>query len=111
MKCFRNTPAEALVDEHENEGVGALVSIRAQYQGEPQKGARRQHLEATLPGIIFRGDGTDDITDYIENFTGTFTKLYKSDRYYTDDEEVDKLLKGIKCTKQYVVTVRVNARN
>jgi hypothetical protein len=38
MKCSRNTPAEALVDEHENDGVGALVSIRAQYQGEPQRG-------------------------------------------------------------------------
>ena len=83
-----------------------MVSSRAQYQDEPQKGARRQHLEATLPGIIFKGDGMDDITDYSAKFTGTFTKLYKLGRYYADDEKVDKLLKGIKCTKQDVVTVR-----
>mmetsp|Transcript_38822 Transcript_38822/g.82850 ORF Transcript_38822/g.82850 Transcript_38822/m.82850 type:complete len:550 (-) Transcript_38822:3659-5308(-) len=110
VKCTKDTPAEALCEEHENNGVECLNSIKGQYEGDPQRRARRLYLEERLPLIIFRGDGTDDITDYISQLTGTFTKLFRLKKFYTDDDKVTICLRGIRCTKLEVITIVVTAR-
>ena len=97
-KCTKNSPAQAFVDDFldNRAGLEALSCVKAHFEQTPQVRARRSQLTLELKQIIFRGDGSSEISEYTSQLTSQFKKLAVVRKTYTDDEKVnDHLLAQI----------------
>ena len=98
-KCTKNSPAQTFVDDflEDRAGLDALNCVKARFEQLPQVRARRTQLTQELKQIIFRGDGSSEISEYTSQLTSQFKKLAVVRRTHTDDEKVnDHLLPQIK---------------
>ena len=99
VKVTTNTDALPHVENYsaDQDGDSALNAIRAQYEQPAQKRARRDQLMEQMTNIVFRGDGTDEISEYTAKLTSRFNALERVGKIFTEDEKVNHyLLKFIK---------------